>query len=68
MRGVGVAVVSELDARNYKTRLEYRPFVPSIPHQLSLVRPIHKMPSKITLDFLELFEKSLSHLLVDVRS
>jgi DNA-binding transcriptional LysR family regulator len=67
-RNVGVSVVSELDARNYKTRLDYRPFVPSISHQISLVRPIHKMPSKITLDFLELFEKSLSHLLVDVRS
>ncbi|MFQ3182920.1 MAG: DNA-binding transcriptional LysR family regulator [Alteromonas macleodii] len=67
-RNVGVAVVSELDARNYNTRLDYRPFVPSISHQISLVRPIHKMPSKITLDFLELFEKSLSHLLVDVSS
>ena len=66
MRSVGVAVVSELDACNYKTRLDYRPFVPSIPHQISLVRPIHKMPSKITLDFLEMFEKSLGDLLVEV--
>jgi DNA-binding transcriptional LysR family regulator len=65
MRGVGVAVISELDARNYKTRLEYLPFVPSIPHQISLVRPIHKMPSKITLDFMESFEKSLGDLLVE---
>ncbi len=61
--GVGVSVVSELDARSYEGRLEYRPFAPSVPHQLSLVRPIHKMPSMITLDFMEIFRDSLSDLL-----
>ncbi len=64
MRGVGVSVVSELDARSYHDQLDYRPFAPSVPHQLSLVRPIHKMPSKITLDFMEAFQNSLSDLVV----
>lgn len=61
-RGVGVSVVSELDARNYQGRLDYRPFAPSVPHKISLVRPIHKMPSKITLDFMEAFKNSLGDL------
>lgn len=63
MRGVGVSVVSELDARNYEGRLHYRPFTANVPHRLSLVRPIHKIPSKITLDFMETFEQSLSGLI-----
>jgi len=59
-QGVGVSVVSELDAQTYKDRLDYRPFVPSVPHEICLVRPIHKRPSKITLDFMEEFKASLS--------
>lgn len=59
-QGVGVSVVSELDARTYDGRLDFRPFAPRVPHQISLVRPIHKLPSKITLDFLEDFKASLS--------
>ncbi len=62
--GVGVSIVSELDARTYDGRLSYRPFVPNIPHRLSLVRPIHKMPSMVTLDFMEAFKESLTDLLV----
>ncbi|MCF2872562.1 LysR substrate-binding domain-containing protein [Octadecabacter sp. G9-8] len=64
MRGLGVSVVSELDARTYQDRLRYRPFTPNVPHQISIVRPIHKIPSKITLDFMETFERSLSDLIV----
>lgn len=64
MRGVGVSVVSELDARSYEDQLDYRPFVPIVPHQISLVRPVHKMSSKITLDFMEAFKESLSDLVV----
>lgn len=60
--GVGVSVVSELDARSYAGRLEYRPFAADAAHQLSLVRPIHKMPSMITLDFMKAFEESLASL------
>ena len=58
--GTGVSVVSELDARSYQHRgLSFRPFVPNVPHKLSLVRPIHQPPSLLTLDFLEAFEASL---------
>ncbi len=58
--GVGVSVVSEIDARTYQDRLEFRPFAPSIPHKVSLVRPTHKLPSRITLDFMEAFKASLN--------
>ena len=58
--GLGVAVISELDAAQYKGRgIEYRPFLPAIPHRLSLVRPIHKQPSMISLEFIEAFMDSL---------
>lgn len=59
-RGMGVSVISELDAAQYIGRgIEFRPFAPVIPHRLSLVRPIHKHPSMIALDFLETFMSSL---------
>lgn len=57
--GVGVSIVSELDARSYGGRLDYRPFSADVAHQLSLVRPIHKTPSMVTLDFMKAFEESL---------
>ncbi len=60
--GVGVAVISELDAAQYIGRgVAFRPFVPAIPHRLSLVRPIHKPPSLIALEFIEEFFASLQH-------
>jgi len=59
-RRVGVSIISELDAAGYATRgISYRPFSPPIPHKLSLVRPIHKQPSMITLEFMDLFRDSL---------
>ena len=61
--GVGVSIVSELDARTYADRLDFRPFTPNIPHQLSLVRPIHLTPSMIALDFMEKFKESLNEFL-----
>jgi DNA-binding transcriptional LysR family regulator len=63
-RNVGVAIVSELDARTYHGQLNFRPFTPNIPHQLSLVRPKHQTASMITLDFMEQFKASLEDLLV----
>lgn len=62
--GVGVSVVSELDARTYQGRLEFRPFAANVPHKLSLVRPVHEMASMITLDFMEAFQESLKDLVV----
>lgn len=64
--GVGVSIVSELDAFKYVDQgLCYRPFSPALPHGLSLVRPIHKKPSLITLEFMESFKNSLAPFLVD---
>ena len=59
-QGTGVAVVSELDAVKYSRQgLGFRPFVPALPHRLSLVRPITQQPSMVTLEFMELFAESL---------
>ncbi len=62
--GAGVSIVSELDARTYEGRLEFRPFTPNIPHQLSLVRPIHQAPSMIAVEFMEKFKASLRDLTI----
>ena len=59
--GVGVAIVSELDAVKFADKaVEIRAFEPSIPHRLSLVRPTLKRPSMVTLEFMDAFEESLS--------
>lgn len=61
IKGVGVSIVSELDAVHYTDRgLSYRPFKPFLPHTLSLVRPVLKQPSLITLEFIEHFSESLN--------
>ena len=60
--GTGVSIVSELDARTYQGRLDFRPFSPNIPHQLSLVRSIHQARSMIATDFMEAFKESLNSL------
>lgn len=58
--GVGVAVVSELDALKFTDQnVRLRPFSPAIPHRLSLVRPTLKQPSAITLEFMDAFASSL---------
>lgn len=60
-RGVGVSIVSVLDAETYIGKgVSYRPFEPDIPHKLSLVRPNHQRPSLLTMEFLSMFEESLS--------
>ncbi len=66
-RGVGISVVSELDAEKYIGRgLGFRPFYPVLPHEISLVRPTHKSASLITLEFMEHFKNSLhAYLLAD---
>ena len=64
--GVGVSVVSELDAVKYVDQgLDFRPFTPPLPHELSLVRPIHKTPSLIALEFMEHFQASLEPFLTE---
>lgn len=61
VKGVGVSVVSELDAVQYSDHgLSYRPFKPLLSHTLFLVRPILKQPSLVTLEFIEQFQESLA--------
>jgi DNA-binding transcriptional LysR family regulator len=61
--GIGVAVVSELDAIKYQSEnTDFRPFQPSLPHRLSLVRPMLKQPSLVTLEFMDRFIASLDDL------
>jgi DNA-binding transcriptional LysR family regulator len=58
--GVGVSVVSELDAAGYRGNgIALRPFDPSLPHRLTILRPVHKRPSMITLEFMDMFRESL---------
>jgi DNA-binding transcriptional LysR family regulator len=58
--GLGVAVVSELDAVKFADQnIAMRPFLPAIPHRLSLVRPTLKHPSAITLEIMDAFASSL---------
>ena len=58
--GAGVAVVSELDAREYEQRgLVIRPFAPALSHRLALLHPTHTPMSMITLEFIEAFRTSL---------
>jgi len=59
--GLGVAIVSELDAMKFVgSNIQTRPFLPTIHHRLSLVRPVLKQPSAITLEFIDAFAASLA--------
>ncbi|MFT6024459.1 MAG: DNA-binding transcriptional LysR family regulator [Ascidiaceihabitans sp.] len=59
--GAGVAIVSELDAIKFSPdKIQIRPFVPTITHRLSLVRPTLKRPSAVTLEFMDAFAASLA--------
>ena len=59
--GAGVSVVSELDASRYVGKgLKFRPFTPRLPHRISLVRPLIKRPSMVTLEFIDHFARSLA--------
>lgn len=58
--GLGVSILSELDASKYTNMgLEFRPFRPKIPHRLALLRPTLKRPSLMSLEFMQLFQKNL---------
>lgn len=62
--GSGVAVVSELDARAYEhTGIVLRPFRPSFPHRMAIVRPISSPLSMVALEFIEEFTESLTQYL-----
>ena len=58
--GHGVSVLSELEVFKYvNAGLDYRPFVPKIPHRLTLLRTVLKIPSLVALEFMQMFEESL---------
>ena len=60
LNGLGVSVISAVDAAWYQERgLLSRPFNADLKHKLSLVRPINKHPSMVTLEFLEAFRQSI---------
>jgi DNA-binding transcriptional LysR family regulator len=59
-QGIGVAVVSELDAERIASEdVQLRPFEPTLPHRLSLLRPTLMRPSMAVQEFIEAFETSL---------
>ncbi len=67
--GIGVSVVSEMDARAYESRsngpgLVIRPFTPALPHRLTLLQPTMTPVSMITLEFRDAFRESLSPFLL----
>lgn len=59
-KGQGAAVVSALDAHQFRDRgVAVVPFVPHFSHRLSLLRPVTGSRSPLVLDFLEAFRESL---------
>ncbi len=57
--GYGVAVVSEIDAREYENEgLVIRPFEPAIPFQINILYPAYKPRSIATLEFVETLKQS----------
>jgi DNA-binding transcriptional LysR family regulator len=59
--GAGVSVVSELDARASENKgLILRPFRPSFPHRMAVVRPISSPLPMVALEFIEEFLDSLT--------
>lgn len=60
-QGVGVSVVSEMDAREHQAQnLIIRNFGPNLAHRLTVVRPTHTPASMITLEFIQVFLDSLA--------
>lgn len=67
--GIGVAVVSELDAVKFAHQnIAFRPFSPMLAHRLSLVRPVVKRPSMVTLEFIDHFAASLVPFQIGVKT
>ncbi len=67
--GIGVSVVSEMDAHAYREcgsgpGLVMRPFTPALPHRLTLLQPTMTPVSMITLEFRDAFRESLTPFLL----
>ncbi|MCT4656957.1 MAG: LysR substrate-binding domain-containing protein [Cohaesibacter sp.] len=60
-RGVGVSVVSIIDALEYEHEgLIIKPFSPVIPHEVHILYPTHTPRSVITMEFIDMFVDSLA--------
>nr|WP_319388164.1 LysR substrate-binding domain-containing protein [uncultured Cohaesibacter sp.] len=58
--GVGVSIVSIIDALEYEREgLIIKPFKPVVPHRLAILYPTHTPRSVITMEFIDMFLKSL---------
>ena len=58
--GVGVAIVSEIDAREYEGKnLVLIPYRPIIPFEINILFPVDMPRSIVTLEFVKTFRKSL---------
>lgn len=63
--GMGASIVSAMDAEEYRdTGIIVRPFLPSIYHRLSILRPASGASSPVVLDFIDAFVESLHPYLV----
>ncbi|MCV6574775.1 MAG: LysR substrate-binding domain-containing protein [Cohaesibacter sp.] len=59
--GVGVSVVSIIDALEYeKEGLIIKPFAPIIPHEVHILYPTHTPRSMVTMEFIDMFVSSLN--------
>ncbi len=60
VEGLGVSIVSEIDAREYENQgLVIRPFEPTIPYQINILYPAYMPRSIATLEFVDIFKQSL---------
>jgi len=58
--GLGVSVVSEIDAREYESRgLIIKPFTPAIPFHINILYPAYVPRSMVTHEFIDTFKESL---------
>jgi DNA-binding transcriptional LysR family regulator len=69
--GVGVSIVSEVDAREYEHMgkgLVIKPFKPELIFNLSLIYPAHMPRSMVCHEFMEVFKDSLKDFIIDNES
>ncbi|NKB77553.1 MAG: LysR family transcriptional regulator [Gammaproteobacteria bacterium] len=64
--GLGVSVVSEIDAREYENEhLVVIPFYPIIPFEINVLFPAYMPRSIVTLEFVEAFKQSINSFRID---
>ncbi|MCP4182761.1 MAG: LysR family transcriptional regulator [Hyphomicrobiales bacterium] len=59
-KGIGVSIVSEIDAREYENQgLVIRPFEPNIPFEINILYPAYMPRSIATREFVEAFKQGI---------